>query len=53
MHKESKIRNSNSSEEEGEFDLREELISALEELRKKGNKNKLLNKKLNITQNLN
>jgi hypothetical protein len=33
MAKENQTRNSDSSEEEGEFDLREELISALEDLR--------------------
>jgi len=34
MAKESKTRNSNNSEKEGKVDLRAELISALEELRK-------------------
>jgi hypothetical protein len=53
MAKENQTRNSDSSEEEGKVDLREELISALEELRKERKKNKLLKKELNETQNLN
>jgi hypothetical protein len=53
MAKENQTRNYDSLEEEGEVDLRVELISALEELRKEIKKNKLLKKELNVTQNIN
>jgi hypothetical protein len=49
MAKENQTRNSNSSEEEGKVDLREELINALEELRKERKKNKSLKKELKGT----
>jgi hypothetical protein len=55
MAKENQTRNSDSSEEEGEVDLREELISALEDLRNERKKNKSLKKELKVkeTKNLN
>jgi hypothetical protein len=53
--RENQTRNFNGSEEEGEVDLIEELISFLEELRKERKKNKSLKKEVRVkgTRNVN